>query len=80
MGSTGSTTASATATESPSAEVSEESEALKEYLRLSSEHLRSKNKLIKTVTWILRIAAVLIGGFFIAVVLFILFNMLIMSL
>ncbi len=58
---------------------SEESEALKEYLRLSSEHLRSRNKLIKTITWILRIAAILIGGFFVAVVLFVLFNMLIMS-
>lgn len=54
-----STTAS---TGNSSTEASAESEALKEYLRLSSEHLRSKNKLIKTITWILRIAAVLIGG------------------
>lgn len=80
VGSADSTTSSAPETENSSAKASEESEALKEYLRLSSEHLRSKNKLIKTVTWILRIAAVLIGGFFIAMVLFILFNMLIMSL
>lgn len=66
--------------ESLSTKTSAESEALKEYLRLSSEHLRSKNKLIQTITWILRIAAILIGGFFIAVILFVLFNMLIMSL
>ena len=70
---------SAISQSSSSGEVSQESEALKEYLRLSSEHLRSRNKLIKTITWILRIAAILIGGFFVAVVLFVLFNMLIMS-